>query len=85
MKKLYLILAIIGFLAPNILVAMVSLETGNVLLWLDLQATIVGMFDNEKHTFQRVSYQESKKALSLGKKIDCRAGALSTYDSKFMP
>ena len=46
MKNLYIVLAVIGFLAPNILVGMESVETGNVLLWLDPQATIEGMFAN---------------------------------------
>jgi hypothetical protein len=47
MRKLYLILSIIGFIAPNILVAKESIETGNILLWLDPQATMNGMFGNQ--------------------------------------
>ena len=50
MKNLYLILAIIGFIAPNIFVAMESVETGNILLWLDPKATIDGMFGNNIST-----------------------------------
>src|SRR5210317_1972185 len=46
MKNLYLFLTIIGFIAPNIFVLMVSLETGNILLWLDPQETMNGMFSN---------------------------------------
>lgn len=46
MKPIYLILAILGFIAPNILVAIVSIETGNLLLWLHPMATITGMFAN---------------------------------------
>lgn len=46
MKLIYLILSIIGFIAPNIFVAIESVETGNVLLWLDPTATINGMFGN---------------------------------------
>ncbi|MCK6617964.1 MAG: DUF2834 domain-containing protein [Cyclobacteriaceae bacterium] len=46
MKLIYLILSIIGFIAPNIFVAIESVETGNVLLWLDPAATINGMFGN---------------------------------------
>ena len=46
MKKLYLILAIIGFIAPNIFVIQESLATGNILLWLDPAATMSGMFAN---------------------------------------
>ena len=46
MKTLYLLLAIIGFVTPNILVFYESVETGNILLWLDPQATMNGMFGN---------------------------------------
>ena len=46
MRSLYLILSIIGFITPNIFVLMVSIETGNVLLWLHPMATIKGMFAN---------------------------------------
>jgi hypothetical protein len=46
MKKFYLFLAIIGFIAPNILVYMVSVETGNILLWMNPTATVAGMFAN---------------------------------------
>jgi hypothetical protein len=46
MKTLYLFLAIIGFITPNILVFYESVETGNILLWLDPQATMTGMFGN---------------------------------------
>jgi hypothetical protein len=46
MKKIYLILAIIGFIAPNILVVIESVETGNILLWIDPKATVNGMFAN---------------------------------------
>ena len=46
MKTTYLILAILGFIAPNIPVVQESLETGNWLFWLDPQATWNGMFGN---------------------------------------
>ncbi|MFN3839906.1 MAG: DUF2834 domain-containing protein [Cyclobacteriaceae bacterium] len=46
MKTLYLVMAVAGFIAPNIFVAQESIETGNVLLWLHPQATINGMFNN---------------------------------------
>lgn len=46
MKKVYAFLAIVGFVAPNILVYYESVETGNILLWLDPQATLNGMFGN---------------------------------------
>jgi hypothetical protein len=46
MKNSYLILAVFGFIAPTIFVAIESVETGNVLLWLDPRATLNGMFGN---------------------------------------
>ena len=46
MKNLYAFLAIVGFIAPNILVGIESFETGNILLWLDPAATLNGMFGN---------------------------------------
>lgn len=50
MKRIYLILAIIGFVAPNILVLAETLDNGNILLWTDLGATFSGMFDNRIST-----------------------------------
>jgi len=46
MKMIWIVLSIIGFIAPNILVAIESYETGNILLWLDPEATMNGMFGN---------------------------------------
>ena len=46
MKIIWITLSIIGFIAPNLLVAIESYETGNLLLWLDPEATINGMFNN---------------------------------------
>ena len=46
MKNLYILLAIVGFITPNVLVFYESVETGNILLWLDPQATMNGMFGN---------------------------------------
>src|SRR6478736_5751019 len=46
MKNVYIFLAIVGFITPNILVFNESVETGNILLWLDPQATMNGMFGN---------------------------------------
>lgn len=46
MKRVYLILAVLGFIAPNVLVVMESLETGNILLYTDPIATLNGMFAN---------------------------------------
>ena len=73
MKNLYLILTIIGFIAPNIWVAMVSVETGNILFWLKPMETMAGMFPNKIATAFMVdllfvvlvffvwSYHEAKK------------------------
>jgi hypothetical protein len=73
MKTTYLILAIIGFIAPNIPVVIESYETGNWLFWLDANATWNGMFANKISTafiidlliavlvFFIWTYHESKK------------------------
>lgn len=50
MKKLYLILAILGFIAPTILVFFESVETGNILLYANPMATMEGMFANRIST-----------------------------------
>lgn len=50
MKNLYLVLTILGFIAPNIFVTMVSIETGNVLLYANPIATVQGMFANHIST-----------------------------------
>lgn len=49
-EKLYLLLTIIGFVAPNVLVLIESIETGNILLYANLDATIEGMFANRIST-----------------------------------
>ena len=46
MKPLYAFLAVVGFIVPNILVFYESVETGNILLWLDPASTMNGMFGN---------------------------------------
>jgi len=46
MKNLYLCLAVLGFIAPNVFVAIESIETGNILLYTNPVATINGMFAN---------------------------------------
>ena len=46
MRNVYLVLAILGFIAPNILVAIESVETGNILLYASPMSTIEGMFAN---------------------------------------
>jgi hypothetical protein len=73
MKKKYLILSIIGFILPNIWVAKVSMQTGNILLWWDIRTTLGDMFANDISTVFMVdllfvvivffvwSYQEAKK------------------------
>lgn len=49
-KNIYLIIAIFGFILPNIFVFQVSIETGNWLFWLDPKATTEGMFGNKIST-----------------------------------
>jgi hypothetical protein len=49
-QNLYLILAILGFIAPSILVFIESIESGNVLLYANPIATIEGMFANRIST-----------------------------------
>ena len=49
-QRLYLILAIIGFIAPTVLVIMETVDTGNVLLYTNPLATIEGMFANRIST-----------------------------------
>ena len=44
LKRIYLILAVIGFVLPNIFVYQESIQTGNVLLWFDPQSTVRQMF-----------------------------------------
>ncbi len=46
MKKVYLILAIIGFILPNYLVFLESVETGNIMLYADIPHTFQQMFAN---------------------------------------
>lgn len=46
MKNLYLFLAIIGFIAPSVLVLMESVETGNFLLYANPVHTFEQMFAN---------------------------------------
>lgn len=50
MKKFYLTMAILGFIAPSILVAVESFETGNILLYAHPLATMEGMFANRIST-----------------------------------
>lgn len=50
MKRLYLLLSIIGFIAPSVLVTIESVETGNILLYTNPIATLEGMFSNRIST-----------------------------------
>lgn len=50
MKKLYLLLAVVGFILPTILVVIESSETGNILLYANPLKTIEGMFANRIST-----------------------------------
>jgi len=73
MKNVYLTLAIIGFILPNILVTMVSIDTGNILLYTNPLETVNGMFSNNISgafmidllftvlVFMLWSFKESKK------------------------
>ena len=47
MQRLYLALSVLGFMAPNVFVMKVSMETGNWLFYMDPMATIDGMFAND--------------------------------------
>lgn len=50
LQRLYLFLAVVGFIAPNILVFVETLESGNILLYTNPIATIDGMFANRIST-----------------------------------
>ena len=47
MKKIYLLLSILGFALPNYYTIKVSIETGNILYWTKPVETISGMFAND--------------------------------------
>lgn len=50
MKKIYLFLSFIGFIVPNILVVIETVESGNIMLYADPTATFEGMFTNRIST-----------------------------------
>jgi len=50
MKQAYLVLAVVGFIVPNIFVWNESVATGNWLLWLQPGSTLNGMFGNRIST-----------------------------------
>lgn len=73
MKNIYLILAVLGFIIPNIFAVQETIASGNILLWTNPMATFQGMFANRIATtfvvdlmivvlvFFVWSLQESKK------------------------
>ena len=50
MKRLYLALAVLGYIVPNWFVVSVSARTGNLLLWTKPLETMAGMFANQIST-----------------------------------
>ena len=46
MARVYLVLAIVGFVVPNTLTLMESVETGNILFWTDPARTTSQLFAN---------------------------------------
>jgi Terpene cyclase DEP1 len=46
MARVYLVLAIVGFVVPNTLTLMESVETGNILFWTDPARTTSELFAN---------------------------------------
>ncbi len=73
MRKLYLLLSIIGFIAPTVLVVQESIATGNILLYTQPLYTFEQMFANRISTIFMIdlllavcvffiwTYQEHKK------------------------
>jgi hypothetical protein len=49
-KPFLLILTFVGFVVPNVFVAMESITSGNVMLWLDPAATMKAMFGSRINT-----------------------------------
>ena len=50
MRKIYLVLAIIGYLAPNLLMLLETIENKNFLLWTKPNETITSLFVNRIST-----------------------------------
>jgi hypothetical protein len=50
MKRLYAVLTVIGYIAANWFVVLVSVRTGNLLLWTKPRETMAGMFANPVST-----------------------------------
>lgn len=79
MKRIYLLLALIGFIAPNVLVVAESVESGNILLWTHISDTFSAMFTNRISTIFMIDllfalvvffiWSFSQKALVGTKKI----------------
>lgn len=50
MQLVYLALAVVGFLVPNVFTLMESVETGNILFWTDPVRTVSELFVNRTTT-----------------------------------
>jgi hypothetical protein len=50
MARVYLILAVLGFLVPNTVAVIESVETGNILFWTDPMRTTSELFVNRTST-----------------------------------
>jgi hypothetical protein len=50
MQRVYLVLAVLGYLVPGALMVQESLRTGNILFWTDPARTTAGLFANPVST-----------------------------------
>src|SRR3954464_2572504 len=50
MERLYLILAVVGFVVPNTVTLIESVQTGNILFWADPGRTTTELFVNRTST-----------------------------------
>ena len=50
MRKIYLLLAVVGFLVPNALVLLEMIENHNILLWTKPEETMIALFANRIST-----------------------------------
>ena len=50
MARLFLVLAVVGFIVPNTVTLIESVETGNILFWTDPARTISELFVNRTST-----------------------------------
>ena len=72
MRKLYLTLAIIGFIAPNALVLLESVQTGNVLLYGNPVRTLQHMFPNRIATIFAIDLLFGVAVFFLWSYVDSR-------------